>query len=442
MIEATTSFKNWIQDQTRSGDHGDFALSPELRSSSLSVLNAGIFPTRKDEEWRYTPLKDIIDRNLGPVAVSKFDAALVEVHKKAIPDALHIVFINGEYSIEFSDDLALLADAGLTIQHMTDLDTSARQKAEGIVRSAKLSDDNIFQHITLALSRSGLFIRVHDNVEIERPLHLLFLSSTASTTSFSNPINIIHVGRNSRLKIVEQFASTEDAQAVTTPADYIHLDKGSSLDLYKLGVESEGTDHISNVAVAVNEAAEINLHQYLIGSRLTRSNSEIYFSQPGANANLRGLFLGDKSQHLDIRTYMDHAQPHCSSDQNFRGIMNDRSRGVFNGMVLVREHAQHTDAQQSNKNLLLSRDARVDTKPQLEIFADDVKCTHGATIGELDEDALFYLQSRGISKADATLMLTRAFAAEITQEIQIDSLREYILEAIANKLTNIPDTHA
>ena len=149
---------------------------------------------------------------------------------------------------------------------------------------------------------------------------------------------------------------------------------------------------------------------------------------------LRWVYLGDDKQHLDVRTYLDHAHPHCSSDQHFRGILNGHSRGVFNGLVLVRKHAQQTDAQQSNKNLLLSRDARIDTKPQLEIYADDVKCAHGATVGELDSDALFYLQSRGIGKKDATLMLTRAFAAEVTQEINIDSLQAYVQGKIAASL--------
>ena len=178
-------------------------------------------------------------------------------------------------------------------------------------------------------------------------------------------------------------------------------------------------------------------HQYLLGSNLTRSNLEVSFTGPGAEAVLRGVYLGDDNQHLDVRTYLDHAQPHCSSNQHFRGILNGHSRGVFNGLVLVREHAQKTDAQQSNKNLLLSRDARVDTKPQLEIFADDVKCAHGATVGELDSNALFYLQSRGINKKDAALMLTRAFAAEVTQEIDIDSLRNYVQDKISTSLDEI-----
>ncbi len=442
MTEVSTNFKDCIQDQIHSGDDTDFALSPELRSSSLAILNEGIFPTRKDEEWRYTPLKDILGRKFEFISNDKLNPDLLVEHKKVVPDAQHIVFINGEYSAEFSDDLTQQANAGLAIKLMTDLDPTDRQKAENIIQNSKLSDNSIFQHIALGLSQSGLFIDATNDTEIAKPLHLLFLSSTAGSTSFSNPVNIIHIGQNSSLKIVEQFVSAQDAQAVTIPADYIHLNKGSSLDFYKLGLESEGTDHISNTAVELSESAELNMHQYLLGSRLTRSNSEITFVEPGAQAKLCGIFLGNKSQHLDIRTYMDHAQPNCTSDQSFRGIMNDRSRGVFNGMVLVREHAQNTDAHQSNKNLLLSRDARIDTKPQLEIFADDVKCTHGATIGELDEDALFYLQSRGISKVDAALMLTHAFASEITQEIQIDSLREYVQHKIANRLRHIQTTNA
>ena len=437
MTENTNQLNQWIQGQVQARPATDFGLSEALRAASIDRFNPGIYPTRKEEEWRYTPLKQVLEQNIGDSTASIIDPELVQKFKGSIPEAHHLVFINGEFSTLHSDSLDLTSILGLTITAIADLDARTRALAEGIIRDSKLSDDNIFLHIALGLSRNGLFIDQTQGVEASTPIHLLNISTQAGSASFSNPVNIIHVGANSRLKVVEQFVSIDDAAAVVIPANFFKLDDGSNLEHYKIGLESDATDHISNTSVNVGNAAEIVSHQYLFGSRLTRSNIEVGFSGPGASAILRGIYLGDKSQHLDVRTYLDHAHPNCSSDQHFRGILNDKARGVFNGLVLVREHAQKTDARQSNKNLLLSRDARVDTKPQLEIFADDVKCAHGATVGELDDDALFYLQSRGIGKADAALMLTRAFAAEISQDITIESVRKYVEATIADSLNGI-----
>ncbi|NQV15203.1 Fe-S cluster assembly protein SufD [bacterium] len=441
MAILANNFKNWLDDQTRLSGQPNFALSAGLRSASLDILNRGTFPTRKDEEWRYTPLKNLLSRELHTDSGEGVDRQSIEKFKQAVPEAQHLVFVNGAFSNDLSDNLELQSQQGLQIRLMSKLGEASKHRAEETIRTAKLSDDNIFQHVALALSKSGLFVELEKDSDIERPLHLLYVNSSLNMVSISNPVNVIHTGANSRLKIIQQFASLSDAQAVSIPADYIKMDDASVLDFYRIGLESEGTDHISNTAVQLGSAAELYAHQYLLGSRLTRSNMEISFGGPGGLAILRGVFSGDKSQHLDLRTYMDHAHPSCISDQHFRGIMNGQSRGVFNGLVLVREQAQKTDARQSNKNLLLSRDARVDTKPQLEIFADDVKCTHGATVGELDEDALFYLQSRGISKQDAALMLTRAFAAEIIEDIRIETLKAYIHRQISIGLDGIQAVH-
>ncbi len=441
MTETVNNFQDWIKDQVHSKAESSFALSAELRKASLAVLNSARFPTRKDEEWRNTPLNELLTRTIGPASEAPVDLPLLEKLKQAIPNAQHLVFVNGVFDSKLSVDLATEIPAGLSVKQMSTLPSESLQRAEASINRSKLTDDNIFQHITRGLSNSGLFIELDQNIEIEQPLQILYLSSSNDSVSISHPLNIIHLGQNSRLKIVQQYASPAGVQAVTIPADTIQLDEGADLELYKIGLESESTDHISNTTVQIARSAVLKAHQYLLGSRLTRSNLEVIFDGPGGEAILRGIYLGDDSQHLDIRTYMDHANPQCRSDQHFRGIMNGQSRGVFNGMVLVRKHAQQTDAQQSNKNLLLSRDARVDTKPQLEIFADDVKCTHGATVGELDDDALFYLQSRGISQADAALMLTRAFSAEITEEIQLESLRDYIQNEITSRLDKIRVDH-
>ncbi|NQV30870.1 MAG: Fe-S cluster assembly protein SufD [Candidatus Marinimicrobia bacterium] len=425
------NFAEWINKQVHSNSSDSFAFSPELRAPSLSVLDAGVFPNRKDEEWRYTPLKGILSQSPETAITPHVDPALVAEMKEAVPQAIHIVFVNGEFSTDLTDPLSLLDQAGFSIRHISTLGGDARKRAEDMVRQSSLSDDNIFQHISLGLSRSGLFIEVENGHKVEQIVHVLHLSTETESSSLSNPVHVIRVGENGHLTLVEQYASIGNGKTLSIPAVFIQVEEGAGLDHYKIDLESNQSDHVSNASVIVAASGAYNSHQYLLGSRLTRSNVEVSFSGSDAQAILRGIYLGEGDQHLDVRTYMDHAYPHCTSHQHFRGIMKDQSRGVFNGMVLVRRDAQKTDAQQSNKNLLLSREARIDTKPQLEIYADDVKCAHGATVGELDKDALFYLQSRGIDKAEAELMLTRAFAAEITQEIEIESLQTYVEDRIS-----------
>ncbi|MBT4033247.1 MAG: Fe-S cluster assembly protein SufD [Candidatus Marinimicrobia bacterium] len=435
MAHLTNNFSEWVNQQV-DGD-SPFAFSEALRSASLSKLATGVFPTRKDEEWKYTPLADLFDSKPGEETAGVLDTEFIRSLKQAMPSAHTIVFLNGEYSEEYSDSRAMLEDSGLSISRLPQLEGTALKLAEDTILKSTLTDDNIFQHIALGLSQNGLFIEVKKNVECQTPIHVIYISTARGVTAFTSPVNVIRVSSNSHLKVVEQYASLGEATVITVPASYVQLEDGAGLDYYKIGMENAKTNHICNTSVRVAGSGTFRSHQYLLGSNLTRSNLEVSFTGPGAEAVLRGVYLGDEKQHLDVRTYLDHAHPHCSSDQHFRGILNGHSRGVFNGLVLVREHAQKTDAQQSNKNLLLSRDARIDTKPQLEIFADDVKCTHGATVGELDSDALFYLQSRGIDQKDATLMLTRAFAAEVTQEIDIDSLRTYVQGKIAASLDEI-----
>ena len=432
MAQITNNFSAWLNQQVDT--ESPFAFSQAVRSPALSKIAGGIFPTRKDEEWKYTPLGLILDSSPASDTTGSLDIEFVHGLKQAMPSAHTIVFLDGDYSEEYSDNPVAHENAGLSITHLSQLEDASLNIAEEIILNSNLTDDNIFQHIALGLSQAGLFINVDKNTDCKTPIHILHISTAHSITAFTNPVNIIRLANNSRLKVVEQFASPGDAAVITVPATYVHLADEAGLEYYKIGIENAETNHVCNTSVSVGVSGSFKSHQYLLGSNLTRSNLEVSFAGPDAEAILRGVYLGDDRQHLDMRTYLDHAHPHCSSDQHFRGILNGHSRGVFNGLVLVRKHAQKTDAQQSNKNLLLSRDARIDAKPQLEIYADDVKCAHGATVGELDSDALFYLQSRGIGKKDATLMLTRAFAAEVTQEINMDSLQTYVQGKIASAL--------
>lgn len=434
MAETYPDIRSWIQEKSAETYSAEYVLSPTLRKTSLQAIADGHFPTRKDEEWRYTPISDVADRSIQVETEGHIDPSFVASLKQMTPDAHHIIFVDGNYSAGLSDSSEV---TGLSISSLSELTTEQSRIAESMALNAKFSDENIFKHLALGMVTSGLFIEVTKNMEIDQTIHVIYANGSTETPLVQNPVNFIRLNANSRLTLIQHFANSDGSKVLTVPADFYDLAEGSGVETYRISAESEQTDHISNCHARVAASAQFTSHQYLLGSRLTRANTEILFDGEGAEAVLRGIYLGDNDQHLDVRTYVDHAKPNCMSDQHFRGILGGKSRGVFNGLVMVQKDAQQTNAEQSNKNLLLSRDARVDTKPQLEIYADDVKCGHGATVGELDTDALFYLQSRGIDREDAAQMLINAFAAEVVQDIEIPALQTYVQNKMDQKLSEI-----
>lgn len=416
----------WLAERQQSLEEGNFQFSRELLSSSLEFVRAHSLPTRKDEEWRYTPLQRVQAASSEEIGQKQISQAFIDPLKQASPEAQLIVLVDGRLNTDFSDSLQDQSSEGLSITPLSDISREERTLAEGIISNSMLSDDNIFQHLSLLLTGSGLFIQVSTNAEVPRPLHIVHISGASEGKGDSQPVMVLNSAENSRLTLIQQFVSLGESPVLTIPAEYIHLNKHAALSTFKIGLEADHADHISNSAVRLEESAQFENGQYLLGSSLSRWNTEISMNGSHCETRLRGVYKASGDKHLEVRTFVDHAQPECRSDQQFRGVMENKGHGVFNGLVLVRKDAQKTDAKQSNKNLLLSRDARVDTKPQLEILADDVKCSHGATVGELDKDALFYLQTRGIGQEEAALMLTRAFVTEILDEIPIQTLSDYV----------------
>jgi Fe-S cluster assembly protein SufD len=439
LSQKNLNLKDWIQSQQHKAADA-FVLPGKLRKPSLEVLNAGIFPGPKQEEWRYTPVKELLGIDLNQTGSATDLEQKIAEAKTALPEACHLVFLDGEYASHYSDPLTKLK--GLTLTQFSAGLTQDLPALEKMIAQAEWSDNNIFKDLSLSMGTSATLLEIGSSNDISQPLQIIHLESGTAGHAVSTPLLFITLGENSRFTLSEHFGSNNGSASCTFPATFISIAEGAHFTHFKVGLESDAQEHVSNTHVDLAKDASYTGHQYLLGSKMTRSNTEIKHSGPGSETTLRGIYLGEHSQHLDLRTYIDHAVPNCNSDQHFRGILNDQSRGVFNGLVLVRPDAQHTDAQQSNKNLLLSQEARVDTKPQLEIFADDVKCAHGATVGQLDLDALFYLQSRGIGKKDAILMLTRAFTAEVSNDIGLESLRTWVEDAIIHRLTRLADEHA
>jgi Fe-S cluster assembly protein SufD len=269
---------------------------------------------------------------------------------------------------------------------------------------------------------------------LHEPIHLLFVSTAHGKPTLSQPRNLIVLGVGSQATVIETWAGLSDEVYFTNAVTEVVLGDNARLDHYKLQGEAAGAFHIALTQVQQGRDSRFNSHSVALGAALARNDLRALFASQGSECTLNGLYMATGKQHLDNRTLIDHQSPRCTSRELYKGVLDGQSRGVFSGRVLVRHDAQKTDASQTNKNLLLSDEAVVDTKPQLEIFADDVKCAHGAAVGQLDEDALFYLRSRGIDQEAAKGLLTYAFASEMVNLIPLAPLRERVRELVASRL--------
>jgi len=329
--------------------------------------------------------------------------------------------VNGAFSEDLSSDVAL--GNGVRVSSLARAIKSGTASVERHLGKIAPFEQHTFTALNTAFISDGTYIELAADTVVEQPIHLVFISEGDGV---SHPRNLIVAGRHSRATVIESYVSLRDSGYFTNAVTEISLGEGARLDHYKLQRESEKAFHVGTVQI--REARDSQLHSFslAVGGSLARTN--IYTSLDGdaATCTLNGLYLTDGTQHVDNQTSIEHIAPNCPSHELYKGVLDGRSHGVFNGKVYVHPEAQKTDGKQSNNNLLLSPSARVDTKPQLEIFADDVKCTHGATVGRLDDVAMFYLNSRGIGPETARMLLTYAFAADVLETIPLVRLREQL----------------
>ncbi|HWS56045.1 MAG TPA: Fe-S cluster assembly protein SufD, partial [Pyrinomonadaceae bacterium] len=315
-----------------------------------------------------------------------------------------------------------------------DLAEAARGGHAGLVRE-KLearAQAPAFESLNAALTAGGALVLVPDGARVEAPLQLLFLSAQDGSASF--PRVLVAAGRDSRLDIIESYAAAGEVSYLTNAFVEVFVGDGARVTHYKVQDEGERAFHVASTRADVGRDASYDLTTVTLGARLSRHDIEVRLGREGGECHVDGLYIVGDGQHADTHSVIDHLVPRGTSRQNYKGILDGKSRAVFNGRVFVHRDAQQTDAVQSNKNLLLSGEARVDTKPQLEIFADDVKCAHGATVGQLEEEELFYLLSRGLHPELARNLLTYGFAEEIVEKIKFDSIRAQLDGAILNRL--------
>jgi len=392
-----------------------------LRAGAFARFEALGLPGPHDENWRHTPL--------GPIAGATFrlpddraaDGGQIAPLRL---DAIEAVFVNGRYSPALSTLRGL--PRGLEIASLRDRLTSDAGSVLAQLAQVAPVDDNPLTALNTSFLDDGAFIHVAAGLVVEKPIHLVFYSTSTGAPSMSSPRVLIVAERGSQLRVVETFAGQADETYFTNAVTEVALEDGAVVDHYKRQIESDRASHIGRIVARQGRGSRFNSHSLAFGGGLSRTDVDVRLAGEGAECGLYGLFLGGGTRHVDHHTVIDHAAPHCSSREVYKGVLDGRSRGVFFGTIIVRPGAQKTDAHQTNKNLLLSRDALVNSTPRLQIEADDVRCKHGSTTGQLDAGALFYLRSRGIGEAEARGLLTYAFAAEVVERIQIPSLRKAV----------------
>jgi Fe-S cluster assembly protein SufD len=409
----------------------------KVRKDAIRAFAEMDFPTTKNEDWKYTNIEPILNYNFIP-AEKKTRLNPEDISKYLIAGlkAKTIVFINGQFSEKLSSLNHDIEKLGIKIDSLANMVKNIPEFVNKyFAKYAKLN--NGFIALNTAFTKDGAFIYVPDEITVNDPVHILNLNGGENDNLLSQPRNLIIAGKNSKVKIIESYNSLTDKTNFTNVVTEVIADEGSNIDLYRIQDENLKSFHVSLTQVEQKKRSVFAVYTMTTGGALVRNDVNSVLDDEGCETHLYGLYITDGSQHVDNHTMMDHAKPHCLSNELYKGVLNGKSRAVFNGKVLVRPDAQKTNAYQSNKNILLSPDATIDTKPQLEIFADDVKCSHGATVGQLDEESLFYLRSRGIPKDMARSILIRAFANDVFEEIKIDEVHEHLNNLIFSKLKNI-----
>ena len=405
----------------------------QKKRAALARFDQLGFPTPKNEEWKYSNVRDLISESYNFNAASSLEVADLEDLKIPEHVANILYFVNGHYSPELSNIVS--SSDQITIDSLQNAYRNNPTLVNTYFDELVKDYTDAFTALNTAFAHDGLFIHIPDNQTVEHPVILRFVSDARTQNVGSQPRNIIAVGRNAHVKVAEAFRTLGTERSFTNVVTEIHMDKDSGVEYYKVQNESEKAYHVGTTQIRMLDNSQFYAGTVTLNGHFTRNNLNIIIDGEHCEAHMYGLYFPDGTQHVDNHTVADHRKPNSQSNELYKGILRDRAKGVFNGKIFVRPDAQKTNAFQSCKNIVLSTDATMYTKPQLEIFADDVKCSHGTTTGQIDEEALFYMRSRGISKPEAMSLLMFAFCADVVSQIKIDSIREYLEGVIAEKLT-------
>ena len=395
----------------------------ERRQKASKRFDEVGFPTTRLEDWRFT--------NVGPIAEGKFtpakggfSQAATLIDRVQVPGSVRLAIVNGQFAAGVSDLSAL--PKGIRIVSLRD---GARDETDGL-REHLASVFSIESHPFAALNTKflddGVAVLVTKGAVVETPVHIVVVTGGDGTPVVAHPRVLVVAGDNSQIRIAQTFVGAADEVYFNNAVAEIVVGEGANVDFYTDQRESDRAFHVANIQARVSAKGVFSSQAFSTGSRIMRHDIGVALKGEGADCTMNGVYLADGERLMDTHTSLDHAMPHCTSHQVYKGILAGKARAVFNGRIVVRIDAQKTDAKQTNRAMLLSDEATINSNPQLEIFADDVKCTHGAAVGQLDEEALFYLQARGLTRVEARDMLLHAFAGEVMDALRIPALREQI----------------
>lgn len=402
----------------------------QQRESAMGYLRRSGFPGPRDEDWRYMPMRPLVSRAFNT------DATAVDEGRELPPLALEgleshrLVFVDGHYASALSSAGSL--PAGITI---TTLGNALAASADAdVVESVvgEVSPGQGFLALNQAFARDGYLVSVADGTELDVVLEFVFVS--LAEDGIAQARNVLRMGRQSRAKVVERHVSAQGIRAMTNLSTRLRLGAGSALDYHIIETAGERVSMVNDLEADLDRDSMLRTVTATLDGEVVRNNLKIRLNGSGAHCDMLGLYAVSGRQHVDNHTGVVHAVPHCTSRELYKGVLDKRARGVFHGRIRVEPGAVGTDATQANNNLLLSPDAEIDTKPQLEIYADDVKCAHGATVGQLDETALFYLRSRGIDAETARSLLTFAFVNDVLGDVTVDAVRESLESTLSGRL--------
>lgn len=406
----------------------------EIRKDAIAHFESLGFPTRKHEDWRETNPAPLVNTDFVPGDPEAGDPSLLGLAEVEHSPETQLVFVNGRYSEALSRTGGL--PEGAIVGSLARTLDAAPESLESYFARLGSYENQPFASLNTALMSDGAYLFVPAGVVIENPVHVVFLSKSGGNPSIAHPRILVMAGANSQAKIVESHAGAEgDVYFSNTVAEYA-VGENAVLHHCKIQRDAESAYHAANVNITLGANAAFETHSVSFGGAVARNDIRAFLNGEGIHARFNGLYMPRGVQHCDHRLMIEHTKPNCESHQLFKGILAGKAHGVFRGRIRVHQDAQKTDAFQSNANLLLSPEAEADTRPQLEIYADDVKCSHGATVGRLDPEAVFYLQSRGIPEASARGLLINAYANEIVEQIGIGEIHPDLSRWILERLPN------
>jgi Fe-S cluster assembly protein SufD len=404
----------------------------DVRSEAIKAFEEKGFPTKKEEAWKYTSLNSILkhDYSVFPKQENALEYNAIKKYFIHDIDTFKIVFIDGKYSSHLSQT----THDGMDICLMSSALTKPKYRILIENYFNKIATKDSLSSLNTAFSSEGAYIHIPKNKLVQKPIEIIHFSSGNETALMLQPRNLIVVDENSHVQIIERHQSLTDNPVLTNCVTEVFANKRAIVDYYKIQNDKENASLIDNTFINQKQESVASVHTFSFGGNLTRNNLNFFQKGERIDSTLKGVtIIGDK-QHVDHYTLVHHIEPNCESHQDYKGIFGDSATGVFNGRVIVNKEAQKTNAYQANNNILISDKASINTKPQLEIFADDVKCSHGCTIGQLDENAMFYMRTRGIPEKEAKALLMYAFSNNVLSSVKIPEIKQRITKIIASKL--------